>query len=158
MSVPERIRHTRETRVILAQRTTSSVSSAPSRTAPSVMTWTGIALIVITGLIHAVGTPSNYGDAPYKGILFVLNALGAIVAAYGIWRGERWGWALGIVVAGGAFVMYVISRTVGLPQLPVDDWGEPIGVTSLIVEAAFVVIAARMLAQPRRVADGITSR
>jgi len=158
MSVPERIRRIRETRVILAQRTTSSGSSATSRTAPSVITWTGIALIVITGLIHAIDAPSSYGDAPYKGILFVLNALGAIVAAYGIWRGERWGWALGIVVAGGAFVMYVISRTVGLPQLPVDDWGEPIGIASLIVEVAFVVIAARALAQPRRVADGMMSR
>lgn len=158
MSVPERIRRIRETRVILAQRTTSSVSSAPSRTAPSVVTWAGFALIIIIGLIHAIDAPSSYGDAPYKGILFVLNALGALVAAYGIWRGERWGWALGVVIAGGAFVMYVISRTVGLPQLPVDDWGEPIGITSLIVEAAFVVIAARALAQPRRVADSITSR
>ena len=158
MSALERIRRTRETRVILAQRTTSSVSSAPSRTAPSVITWTSIALIVITGLIHAIDAPSSYGDAPYKGILFVLNALGASVAAYGIWRDERWGWALGILVAGGAFVMYVISRTVGLPQLPVDDWGEPIGIASLIVEAAFVVIAARMLAQPRRVSGGAMPR
>lgn len=114
------------------------------------LTWIGVALIVITGLIHAVEVPSNYGDAPYKGILFVVNALLAAVAAYGIWRGARWGWLLGILVAGGAFVMYVISRTVGLPQLPPDNWGEPIGIVSLLVEAGFVVVALRVLAQPDR--------
>ncbi len=99
-----------------------------------------------------------YGDAPYKGILFVLNALGALVAAYGIWRGERWGWMLGAIVAGGAFVMYVISRIFGLPGLPPDTWAEPIGIVSLIAEAGFVITAINVLAQARRDATETAGR
>jgi len=129
-----------------------------ARPTTSVLTWVGLALIIVVGLIHAIGTPSNYDDAPYKGILFVLNALGALVAAYGIWRGERWGWMLGLLVAGGAFVMYVISRTLGLPGLPPDVWAEPIGIASLIVEAGFVITAINALVQPRRVSAETTLR
>ncbi len=52
------------------------------------------------------------------------------------------------MVAGGALVMYVISRTIGLPGLGVDDtWFEPMGVLSLIVEGAYVVIALKVLLQ-----------
>lgn len=122
-----------------------------ARPTTSLLTWVSLSLVIITGLIHTIGVPSNHDEAAYKGILFVLNALAAFVAAYGIWRGERWGWVLGILVAGGAFVMYVISRTLGLPGLPPDIWAEPIGIVSLIVEAGFIIAAINALAQPRRV-------
>jgi hypothetical protein len=58
----------------------------------------------------------------------------------GIYRGKkRWGWALGSLIAGGALAGYVISRTVGLPRLPVEAEGlEPLGVLSLVVEGLFV--------------------
>jgi len=62
-----------------------------SRTAPSPRVWAGIALIILTGLIHGIGAPDAFGDAPYKGVLFILNAIGALAAAYGIYRAERWG-------------------------------------------------------------------
>ena len=101
----------------------------------------GIALILATGVIHLIDAPSSFGDATYKGLLFVANGVGAVVAALGIYRGARsWGWGLGAVVAAGAFVGYGISRTVGLPGLPPDVWLEPLGVLSLIVEAAFLVV------------------
>ncbi len=110
--------------------------------------WAGIILILLTGLIHAIDAPSSFGDATYKGLLFVANALGALVAAIGIYRGSRsWGWALGLLVAGGAFVMYIVSRTVGLPGLKPDDWLEPLGVASLIIEALFVASALRAMAR-----------
>lgn len=76
-----------------------------------------------------------------KGILFVLNGIGALVAAYGIFRGASWGWLLGLVMAGGAIVGYAVSRTVGMPGLPVDPWLESLGVLSLIVEGLFVFFA-----------------
>jgi hypothetical protein len=38
-----------------------------------------------------------------------------------------------------AFVGYVISRTVGLPGLPVEEeWLEPLGLLSLLIEALFM--------------------
>jgi hypothetical protein len=106
--------------------------------------WAGIVLILVTGMIHLIDAPSSFGDATYKGILFVANGIGAAVAALGIYRGARdWGWGLGLLIAGGALAGYIISRTLGLPGLGPDVWLEPLGIASLIVEAAYVWLAVR---------------
>ena len=99
----------------------------------------GISVIVIVGLIHLIDAPGDLQEAPYQGLLFLANFFGALLAAIGIYRGHRWGWTLGALVAGGAFVCYVISRTVGLPGLPVEEeWLEPLGLLSLLVEGLFI--------------------
>ena len=103
--------------------------------------WSGIALIVIVGVIHLLETPEYFEAATYLGILFLANFVGALVAAVGIYQGRGWGWVLGILVAGGAFVAYIISRTVGLPGLGEAEFFEPGGIVSLIVEALFVGLA-----------------
>jgi hypothetical protein len=114
------------------------------RMTPTAVQGAGIALILVTGAIHFVDAPGSFGDATYKGLLFLANGIGALVAAVGIYRGERtWGWALGVLVAGGALVGYVISRTVGLPGLEPETWLEPLGILSLMVEAAFIVVTLR---------------
>ena len=111
------------------------------RTTPTAVQGAGIALILVTGAIHFIDAPGSFGDATYKGLLFLANGIAAIIAAFGIYRGERrWGWGLGVLVAGGALVSYVISRTVGLPGLAPDIWLEPLGILSLIVEAAFIAL------------------
>ena len=99
----------------------------------------GISLIVVVGLIHLIDAPGDLQEAPYQGLLFLANFFGSLTAAIGIYRGRTWGWSLGFLVAGGAFVGYVISRTVGLPGLPVEEeWLEPLGLLSLLVESLFV--------------------
>ena len=114
------------------------------RTTPTAMQGAGIALILVAGAIHFIDAPGSFGDATYKGLLFLANGIAAIVAAFGIYRGERsWGWGLGVLVAGGALVGYVVSRTVGLPGLAPDIWLEPLGILSLMVEGAFIVLFAR---------------
>jgi uncharacterized membrane protein HdeD (DUF308 family) len=122
------------------------------RTMPTALQGAGVALILVTGAIHSIDAPSSFGDATYKGLLFLANGIAAIIAAFGIYRGERtWGWGLGVLVAGGALVSYVFSRTVGLPGLPPDVWLEPLGILSLMVEAAFIVlfVQSRRGAGPR---------
>lgn len=112
-------------------------------TKPTAPQGAAIALILVTGAIHFIDAPGSFGDATYKGLLFVANGIAAIVAAVGIYRGERsWGWGLGLLVAGGALVGYVISRTVGLPGLAPDVWLEPLGILSLLVEVSYVVLFA----------------
>ena len=119
--------------------------------APSIpVKWLAVAAIAVTGAIHLVDARDAFGEANYKGLLFVVNGLGALVAAVGIDRGQRtWGWWLGLLVAGGAAVGYVLSRTVGLPGLPAEPgaWFEPLGVASLVAELLFLLLF--VLAQPR---------
>ena len=75
-------------------------------------------------------------------MLFVANFIGALVAAVGLYRDVLWGWLLGALVAGGALVMYLISRSVGLPgfEQAVGRWFGPLGVLSLVVEALFIAV------------------
>jgi hypothetical protein len=109
----------------------------------------GISLIVIVGLIHLINSPGDLEEGSYTGLLYLANFVGALAAAVGIYRGERWGWALGLLVAAGAFAGYVVSRTVGLPGLPVEEeWLEPLGVLSLLVEALFVGLYLTVFVRP----------
>ncbi len=126
------------------------VATGRSRVVPDGLLGAGISLILITGLIHLIDSPEDLEEGSYLGFLFLANFLGALAAAVGIYRGKRWGWALGFLVAGGAFAGYVISRTLGLPGMPVEtEWLEPLGVLSLIVEVMFVGLCLAILARPK---------
>jgi hypothetical protein len=115
---------------------------------PAVETGIGVALLAATGLIHLLEAPEYWGEVRYIGGLFVVGAVVAIAAAFGVLLGHWWGWQLGLAVAGGMGVAYVLSRTVGIPQFreaSLDKFLEPFGLGSLIVEALFVVLALRVL-------------
>ena len=122
-----------------------------TRTHTQAHTWAGILLVLATGLIHVVEGPANYHEAAYKGILFFLNAAGALVAARGIYRGEKlWGWTLGVLISAGALTLYIVSHTIGLPGLEIDDeWFEPLGVASLLVEGLYVLVYASVMTRPQ---------
>jgi hypothetical protein len=101
----------------------------------------GIVLIAVVGLIHLIEAPEYFETAAYVGLLFLANGIGAAVSAYGIYRDAGWGWTLGVLVAGGAFVAYILSRTVGLPGAPglaQEGFFEPLGLVSLSVEVLFL--------------------
>jgi hypothetical protein len=104
--------------------------------------WNGIALTLAIGLIHLIGVPEHFEVASYLGWLFVANFLGSVVAAFGIYRGGQWGWLLGALIASASFLLFLFSRTVGLPathQELVGHWST-FGIASLIVEALFVAL------------------
>ncbi len=105
--------------------------------------WLAIAAILATGLIHVVEARDAFGDATYKGLLFIGNGVGALAAAIGIYRDQRaLGWLLGLLVAEGSILAYVSSRTIGLPGIPAEPnaWFEPMGVASLLCETLFVIL------------------
>src|SRR5215216_6922930 len=127
-----------------------SAASGRGTLVPAGLVGAGISLLVIVGLIHLINSPEDLEEGFYTGLLYLLNFFGALAAAVGIYRGNRWGWALGFLVAGGAFAGYVISRTVGLPGLPVEtEWLEPLGVLSLLVEGLFVGVFLAVLTRPK---------
>ena len=86
---------------------------------PRALKLAAILLLVAVGLAHLRGALPHYRFAPYIGVGFVVNFVGALVAAVGIYRDALWGWLIGVVVAGGALVLYVVSRSVGLPGFEV---------------------------------------
>jgi hypothetical protein len=127
-----------------------SVATGRGSLVPAGLVGAGISLIVTVGLIHLINSPGDLEEGSYTGFLYLANFFGALAAAIGIYRGNRWGWTLGFLVAGGAFAAYVISRTIGLPGLGVEtDWLEPLGVLSLMVETLFVGVYVAILVRPK---------
>lgn len=116
--------------------------------------WFGIILIVITGIVHFIEAPEYFEEAAYMGALFALNGIGSLAAAFGIYKNQKWGWILGLLIAVGSIAGYAVSRTVGLPNVAVKEWIEPIGILSLVVEALFGLLAIKMASPDLRLNKG----
>jgi uncharacterized membrane protein YhdT len=115
----------------------------------------GIVLIVLVGVLNfhlphfLLESATYFNSATYVLELALLaNLLGAMIAAIGIYRNARWGWLLGIVIAGVSFALYLVQETVGLPGLP-KTWWEPSRILSLIIEVFFVALAVKSTRTPR---------
>jgi hypothetical protein len=102
----------------------------------------GAGLILGAGLMHLALTPEHLEQAPYLGFLFLAEFVGATTAAFGIFRGRRWGWALGALVAGGAYALYFVNGTVGLPGVGEGHLIEPLGLLAKTVETLFLLLCA----------------
>ena len=141
----------------MAQLTKMSGLSAVVRKVPRAAKAAGLLLISVAGLIHLIAAPEHYEEATYIGVLFSANLFGALLAAVGIYRDELWGWWLGAAVAGGALLMFVLSRLIGLPGYEEhvgvwigDSFEDYLGIPSLIVEASFVVLFGAVVALEAR--------
>jgi hypothetical protein len=100
-----------------------------------------IFLIIEVGLVHYFSAQHEFEEAWILGYLFIANFLGTLVAAYGIYRRKTWGWALGFLIAAGSIGAYIWSRTSGLPGLRAEEWLYPWGVTSIVAESLFCLLA-----------------
>ncbi len=100
----------------------------------------GAGLILASGLIHLLLTREHFEEATYLGLLFLADFAGAAVAAFGIYRRYRWGWLLGALVAAGAFTLYVLSETGGLPGVEGHHTLEPLGLITKMLEALFLAL------------------
>lgn len=102
----------------------------------------GAGPLLLSGLVHPVLAPAEWAEAPYLGALFAAEFVGSAAAAVGVYRDRRWGWWLGVAVAVGAIVAYVVAGTVGLPVVPRAPLLEPLGVGTKAVEVVFLGVAA----------------
>lgn len=118
---------------------------------PPVSTWVrGTALLgaaYVAG-VHLALCADTYTEAPYLGASFVAGALVLIIAASIATAGWRFGrrvamatWICGAVIMVAALVVFVVSRTAGLPSYHHDDW-PPIQLIALAAEGIYVVLAA----------------
>jgi hypothetical protein len=102
------------------------------------------------------------GYPAYLAAYFALLATAALLAAVGMVLGRRpglvrIGWALGSLVSVASLVMYVVSRTAGLPGVPrlVQWWDYPLGTFAMVLAAVFLalhfsVLTGMNVAYPQR--------
>lgn len=113
-----------------------------------ILRWAGAALIFLVGGAHVLIVGEHFLVAPYLGVLFLANFFGALAAAFALyWSPSRLGWLLGDLVAGGAFVGFIVSRVIGLPGVTefVGQWFNIGGLLAFMVEGAFLTLSLLVL-------------
>jgi len=118
----------------------------------------GAALGLAVAYIHVKDQGGLPGDKSpsYIAYGYWMLEIAGVVAAIALFtaRGRQlvWTWALTAGVALGPIVGYVMSRGPGLPNYTDDKgvWTEPLGLVSLAVEGALLVVAAAVLFRSRR--------
>lgn len=107
----------------------------------------GALLAISVAIIHVVdqgGIPGSK-DPSYIGYLYWILEIAAVICAVLLLipAVSGAGWVLALGVAAGPIVAYVLSRSTGLPNYTDDkgNWGETIGVISLIVEGLLLLFA-----------------
>jgi len=105
-----------------------------------ILPWLAIILMIETGLVHYFSAQHEFEEAAILGYLFMANFLGALLAAYGIYRQKMWGWGLGFAIAAGSMAGYIWSRTTGLPGMESEAWLTPWGLVLLAVEGLFILL------------------
>jgi hypothetical protein len=99
-------------------------------------------------VIHLLDLHGKFQETPYMAWMYVGLIAGSLLTAFGlIWGSDPRAWLAAVLLPLGAIVGYVLSRTVGLPQATDDigNWGEPLGMVSLLVEGSLVVLGTAVL-------------
>ncbi|BBH16854.1 hypothetical protein Back2_11410 [Nocardioides baekrokdamisoli] len=111
-----------------------------------------VAAIGVAAVAHVPVIAPHLKEAPYMGVLFVVFtgvcvALGVAIAA----TGQTWAYRFAAVVCGSAVLVYGATRLIAFPQLSDDvgNWFEPLGVVSVLSEAAVAVLALAALRRRR---------
>jgi predicted membrane channel-forming protein YqfA (hemolysin III family) len=96
------------------------------------------------GAAHVPITSEHLSEAPYIGWAFVALEIASIALALALVTSDTpLTWWAATVVPALAITGYVVSRTVGLPQIDdeVGNWTEPLSFVALSAEALLIVIA-----------------
>jgi hypothetical protein len=112
--------------------------------------------LAAVALIHLLDLHDTYLASPYKGWLYLALIVGSLASAGLLVRGDdRRGWLGALLLPAGAFAAFVWSRTVGLPGGADDigNWWESLGLASLFVEGALVVLSGAVLSARTSLAD-----
>lgn len=116
----------------------------------------GALLCVQVAIIHIIdqgGIPGSKTPS-YVGVgYWILEILAIVTAAALITnRSVRLSWFVTIGVGAGPMIGYILSRGPGLPGYTDDmgNWGEPLGLFSLIAEAILIVLAVTFFLRTMR--------
>lgn len=107
------------------------------------------AAMIGVAVVHILDGPASLEEAPhYVGALELALTAAAVLAALAlIVNPTRDVWLVAGGLAGGALLLYLASRTLGLPGAGDDrgNWGETLGLASVAVEAVAIALAAKAL-------------
>ena len=113
----------------------------------------GTLMLAAVAIIHVIDTPGTLAETPLIAYgYFVLIAVALVTAVLLLTTPDRRVWALAAVVAGGAIVAYVLSRTTGLPTDDGDigNWNCALGIAALCTETLIVALAGWRLRSQQR--------
>ena len=113
------------------------------------------------GLIHLLDSIGKYSETRYIFWMYVALIAGSIVVSVAIvFSRSRAAFLAAAALAASALVGFVLSRTTGLPNAhgDVGNWTEPLGLASMFVEAAVVLIASTAFVVGRRPAPAPAQR
>jgi len=108
--------------------------------------WRVVAAAAAIGeaVAHIPVTKEHLTEAPYIGIAFVLvTVAGFVLAQLLLTADTRRLWQATAVVSALALVAFLLSRTIGLPQIQDDigDWSDPLGTVAVVCEAIMLATA-----------------
>lgn len=112
--------------------------------------WFGAVMLLITAGTHVPLIPEHLEEAPYVGVLFILLTVTSLVFAGLL---VRWDsptvWAMSGALTLLAAIAFLVSRTVGLPQIADDigNWTDPLGFPAVAAELLATVAAAIALSR-----------
>jgi hypothetical protein len=103
-------------------------------------------------LIHLLDVIGKIKETPYLGVMYIaLMVASVVVAFYLLHTGSTLAWAAAGLLAAATLAGFILSRTTGLPNASDDigNWTEPLGLASMFVEGAVIVLAGYALALAR---------
>jgi len=107
--------------------------------------WLGMLLIFQMGFFHYLTAQNDYLKSPFLGYLDMIIFLGVLIAVFGMYYQQVWGWMVGFVVAISSISIFVWSRTLGLPGQITEPWLYPYGVVGSALGGLFLIL---VLMQP----------
>jgi hypothetical protein len=113
----------------------------------------GFVGMLAIALIHLLDVIGKIKETPYLGVMYIALMVASVaVALYLLHTGSTRAWAAAGLLAAATLGGFILSRTTGLPNAKDDigNWTEALGLASMFVEAAVIVLAGYALALGRR--------
>lgn len=121
----------------------------------------GAIALAAVAVIHVLDFPSTVAATPLIGYGYLLLIGAALAAAAMLMTvpGPRV-WLLADLVAAGAVLAYLLSRTTGLPtdHLDIGNWNCALGIAALSTESLIVLLAAWRMKPREQVVRGAMSK
>lgn len=99
---------------------------------------------ITLGIAHIPLIQEHLAEAPYIGTAFLgLAVAGLILGQLLLTTDTTSVWIAATLLAAADLIGYLLSRTIGLPQIHDDigHWGEPLGIVCMTAEAVLLAAA-----------------